>query len=191
MGTSCTASRSFLQAGVMAEGASATNTSGDTARWRRFPPAGHLVLRPLDWRWEALGDRCVRDADDCVVAGQDHASSGKGAACCDGVPEEDLGLMLNPEKTQLITFGQGFDCPRRRMSRPAPSGGVGKAAARCQEEEQGGHQTQSYPRCRRGHAGNRVIRGTVRSCCHRLYDLFGPVQGTGPLDQEAYPVYAG
>ena len=53
-----------------------------------------------------------------------------------------LGLALNPEKTQLTTFGQGFDfLGYARLSPHHPYGW--KSGGTLQEEDQGVYQTQS------------------------------------------------
>jgi hypothetical protein len=91
--------------------------------------------------------------------------------------EDDRGLALNPEKTQLTTFGQGGDFLGYAVSaRPIRRGG--QAEARC--------KTKSKARTRRSHhldaavgrQGNRVIRGPVRdfapacsTCLGQFHDL--------------------
>ncbi len=72
------------------------------------PLLANIVLNHLDWRLEALGYQFVRYADDCVVLCTTTRHAERALEAVTAWVEEDLGLSLNPEKTHLTTFGQGF-----------------------------------------------------------------------------------
>jgi hypothetical protein len=69
----------------------------------------NIVLNQLDGRLEARGYQGVRYADDCVVLCTTKRQAEKALQAVTACVEEDLGLARNPDKTQLTTFGQGFD----------------------------------------------------------------------------------
>jgi RNA-directed DNA polymerase len=110
---------------------------------------------------EALGYRFVRYADDFVVLCKTKRQAEKALEAVTACVEEDLGVALNPEKTQLTTFGQGFDFLGYAVSARTIRMG-GKAEAR--------FKTKIKALTRRSHnldaevvmQVNRVIRGTVR-----------------------------
>ena len=101
--------KKFLQAGVMEEGEGRPTRKGTPQGGVVSPLLANLVLNHLDWRLEALGDRFVRYADDFVVLCKTTRQAEKALQAVTACVEEDLGLALNPEKTRLTTFGQGFN----------------------------------------------------------------------------------
>lgn len=125
------------------------------------PLLANIVLNHLDWRLEALGYRFVRYADDFVVVCTTKRQAEKALQAVTACVEEDLGWMLNPKKTQLITFGQGFDFLGYHVTARTIRMG-GKAEER--------FKMKIKALTRRSHnldaevvrQVNRVIRGTVR-----------------------------
>jgi RNA-directed DNA polymerase len=97
-----------LQASVMEEGEVRPTRQGTPQGGVVSPLLANLVLNHLDWRLEALGYRFVRYADDFVVLCKTRRQAEKALQAVTQCVEDDLGLALNPDKTQLTTFGQGF-----------------------------------------------------------------------------------
>jgi hypothetical protein len=110
---------------------------------------------------EALGYRFVRYADDFMVLCKTTRQAEKALQAVTACVEDDLGLALNPAKTRLTTFGQGFNVLGDAVSARTIRMG-GKA------EERFKMKIKALTR-RRHHLDaevvmqvNRVIRGTVR-----------------------------
>jgi RNA-directed DNA polymerase len=152
----------FLQAGVMEEGEVRPTRQGTPQGGVRSPLLANIVRNHLDWRLEALGDQFIRSADDCVVLCKTKRQAEKALAAVTGGVEDDLGLALNPDKTHLTPFGQGFDVLGDHVTARTIRMG-GKAAER--------FKMQIKELTRRSHNRdaevvtkvNRVVRGTVRS----------------------------
>ena len=150
-----------LQAGVMEEGEVRPTRQGTPQGGVVSPLLANIVLNHLDWRLEALGYRFVRYADDFVILCKTKRQAEKALEAVTACVEEDLGLALNLEKTQLTTFGQGFDFLGYAVSARTIRMG-GKAEAR--------FKMKIKALTRRSHNldaevvmhVNRVIRGTVR-----------------------------
>jgi RNA-directed DNA polymerase len=100
----------LLQTGVMEEGEVRPTRQGTPQGGVVSPLLANIVLNHLDWRLEELGDRFVRSADDVVVRCKTTRQAEKALAAVTQGVEDDLGVVLNPEKTQLTTFGQGCEC---------------------------------------------------------------------------------
>lgn len=98
----------FLQAGVMEEGEVRPTWQGTPQGGVISPLLANIVLNHLDWRLEALGYKFIRYADDFVVLCKTKRQAEKALAAVTACVEDDLGLQLNPDKTHLTTFGQGF-----------------------------------------------------------------------------------
>jgi group II intron reverse transcriptase/maturase len=98
----------FLQAGVMADGAVRPTRQGTPQGGVISPLLANLVLTHLAWRLEELGYEFVRYVDDLVVLGKTKRQAERALEAVMACVKEDLGLSLNPEKTHLTTFGQGF-----------------------------------------------------------------------------------
>jgi RNA-directed DNA polymerase len=153
--------KKFLQAGVMEEGEVRPTLKGTPQGGVVSPLLANIVLNHLDWRLEALGYRFVRYADDFVVLCKTTRQAEKALQAVTACVEEDLGLALNPAKTQLTTFGQGFDFLGYAVSARTIRMG-GKAEER--------FKTKIKMFTKRSHnldaevvlKVNRVIRGTVR-----------------------------
>jgi len=82
------------------------------------PLLANIVLNHLDWRLEALGYVFLRYADDFVVIVRIELQAEKALEAVTRCVEDDLGLALNPDKTHITTFGQGFDFPNIRFKPP-------------------------------------------------------------------------
>ena len=139
------------------------------------------VLRPylnlLDWRLEALGYRFVRYADDFVVVGKTKRQAEKALQAVTACVEEGIfGLVLNPEKTQVTTFSVKGLTSSATRSRPGTIRRGGKAEERFKRKITACTRRQSYPRCRRGHAGQPRHPWNSPLLRHRLHDLSGTVQ---------------
>jgi RNA-directed DNA polymerase len=121
----------------------------------------NIVRNYLDWRWEARGYKFVRDADDFVVLCKTKRQAEKALEAVTACVEDALRLQLNPAKTHLTTFGQGFDFLGYHVTaRTIRMGGKAEERFKMKLKE-----------CtRRSHnldaevvtKVNRVIRGTVR-----------------------------
>lgn len=150
-----------LQAGVMADGEVRPTLKGPPQGGVRSPLLANIVLNHLDWRWEELGYTFVRYADDFVGLGKTKRQAERALEAVTACVEEDLGLSLNPDTTQLTTFGQGFEFLGYQVTARTIRMG-GKAEERC--------KTKIKALTRRSHhldaavvlKVNRVIRGTVR-----------------------------
>ena len=153
--------KKFLQAGVMEDGEVRPTREGTPQGGVVSPLLANIVLNHLDWRLEELGDKFVRYADDFVVLCKTTRQAERALEAVTACVEEDLGLALNPDKTHLTTFGQGFDFLGYRVTaRTIRLGG--------QAEERFKMKIKTLTR--RSHnldaevvvKVNRVIRGTVR-----------------------------
>jgi RNA-directed DNA polymerase len=150
-----------LQAGVMEDGEVRPTRKGTPQGGVRSPLLANIVLNHLDWRWEALDDRFVRYADDFVVLCKTTRQAEKALQAVTGCVEEDLGLALNPAKTQGTTFGQGVNFLGYDVSARTIRMG-GKAEER--------FKTKIKALTKRSHnldaavvtQVNRVVRGTIR-----------------------------
>jgi group II intron reverse transcriptase/maturase len=106
-GNSLSRIKKFFQASVMEEGEGRPTRQGTPQGGGCAPLLANLVLNHLDWRLEALGYRFVCSADDCVVLGKTRRQAEKALQAVTQCVEDDLGWALNPDKTQLTTFGHG------------------------------------------------------------------------------------
>jgi group II intron reverse transcriptase/maturase len=99
----------FLAAGVMEEGVFKPTTIGTPQGGVVSPLLANIVLNHLDWQLHGAGYRFVRYADDFVVLCQDHQQAQEALILVKQVLEGELGLFLSPEKTQITTYGKGYD----------------------------------------------------------------------------------
>jgi RNA-directed DNA polymerase len=166
----------FLQAGVMEEGEVRPTRQGTPQGGVISPLLANIVLNHLDWRLEALGYKFLRYADDFVVLCKTKRQAEKALAAVTACVEDDLGLTLNPAKTRLTTFGQGFDFLGYHVTARTIRMG-GKA------EERFKMKIKEYTR--RSHnldaevvtKVNRVIRGTVRYFATAFSTCLGQFNG--------------
>jgi group II intron reverse transcriptase/maturase len=151
----------FLQAGVMEDGVWRPTRQGMPQGGVISPLLANIVLNQLDWRLEALGDKSLRYADDFVVLCTTKRQAEKALAAVTAWVEDELGMGLNPDKTHLTIFGQGFDFLGDHVTaRTIRMGGKAEERFKMKIKE----------RTRRSHnldaavvmKVNRVIRGTVR-----------------------------
>jgi group II intron reverse transcriptase/maturase len=151
----------FLQAGVMEEGQGRPTGQGTPQGGVISPLLANIVLNHLDWRLEALGYKVVRYADDFVVLCKTTRQAEKALAAVTACVEDDLGLALNPAKTHLTTFGQGFEFLGYHVTARTIRMG-GKAEERftmkIKELTRRSHNLDAEVVMK----VNRVIRGTVR-----------------------------
>jgi RNA-directed DNA polymerase len=153
--------RIFLQAGVMEDGRFQPTRKGAPQGGIVSPMIGKIVLNHLDWCLEAQRYKLVRYADDFLVFCKSKRQAEKALEFVTGIIGEDLGLNPSPEKTRIVTFGEGFDFLGFYVSAFTIRMG-GKAEERFKEKIK--------TITRRSHNLdsdvvvdlNRVIRGTVR-----------------------------
>jgi group II intron reverse transcriptase/maturase len=153
--------KKFLQAGVMEDGEVRPTRKGTPQGGVVSPLLANIVLNHLDWRLQELGYEFVRYADDFVVLCKTTRQAERALEAVTACVEEDLGLSLNPEKTHLTTFGQGFEFLGYQVTARTIRMG-GKAEER--------FKMKIKTLTRRSHnldaevvlKVNRVIRGTVR-----------------------------
>lgn len=98
----------FLQAGVMEDGRILPTRKGTPQGGNISPLLANIVLNHFDWVMEKHGFKIVRYADDFVILCKSKAKAEKALQEVRKCIEGDLGLTLHPEKTKIITFGQGF-----------------------------------------------------------------------------------
>jgi len=101
--------RKFLRAGVMDEGKFKSTTKGAPQGGVVSPLISNIVLNHLDWCLEKKGLKFVRYADDFLIFCKSKRQAEKAREIVTDIIENDLGLNLSPEKTQITTFGRGFD----------------------------------------------------------------------------------
>jgi RNA-directed DNA polymerase len=99
----------FLTAGVMEDGVFKPTTVGTPQGGVISPLLANVVLNHLDWELDKAGYRFARYADDFVVVCQTDRQAQEALALVERVLEGKLGLHLSPEKTEVTTFGQGYE----------------------------------------------------------------------------------
>ncbi len=107
---------SFLKAGVMENGVFKPTSIGTPQGGVISPLLANIVLNHLDWRLDAAGLPFVRYADDFVIACDTKAQAQEALLVVKRVVEDELGLALSPEKTQITTYGKGYDFLGYRLS---------------------------------------------------------------------------
>jgi RNA-directed DNA polymerase len=99
----------FLKSGVMEDGKFIPTIKGTPQGGVISPLLANIVLNYLDWHLEDHGYRFVRYADDFVVLVQNKAEAEKALKLVRYFLSTELSLELNLEKTQITTYGKGFD----------------------------------------------------------------------------------
>jgi group II intron reverse transcriptase/maturase len=99
----------FLTAGVMEDGVFKPTTIGTPQGGVISPLLANIVLNHLDWRLHEAGYRFARYADDFVVVCQDRRQAQEALELVRRVLQTDLGLSLSPEKTEITTYGKGYE----------------------------------------------------------------------------------
>jgi len=165
-----------LQAGVMEEGVVRPTRQGTPQGGVISPLLANIVLNHLDWRLEALGYKFIRYADDFVVLCQTKRQAEKALAAVTACVEEELGLSLNPDKTPLTTFGQGFDFLGYHVTARTIRMG-GKAEERVKMKIKGVTKRSHNLDAEVVMQVNRVIRGTVRYFATAFSTCLGQFNG--------------
>ena len=99
----------FLTAGVMENGVFKPTTVGTPQGGVVSPLLANIVLNHLDWKLHEAGYRFVRYADDFVVLCQTRQQAQEALTLVKHVLEANLGLSLSPEKTEITTYGKGYE----------------------------------------------------------------------------------
>jgi group II intron reverse transcriptase/maturase len=99
----------FLQAGVMEDGELYPSTRGTPQGGVVSPLLANAVLHHLDIRLDEAGYKFVRYADDFVILCKTRPQAERALDFVKNVVEQELGLQLHPEKTQIHRFADGFD----------------------------------------------------------------------------------
>jgi len=99
----------FLSSGVMEDGKLIPTLKGTPQGGVISPLLANIVLNYLDWHLEDHGYRFVRYADDFVVLVHSKAEAEKALKLVRHFLSTGLSLELNLEKTQITTYGKGFD----------------------------------------------------------------------------------
>jgi group II intron reverse transcriptase/maturase len=113
----------FLTSGVMETGVFKPTKVGTPQGGVISPLLANIVLNHLDWRLHEAGYRFARYADDFVIVCQSTRQAQEALELVTHVLEADLGLSLSPEKTQITTYGNGYEflgfflSPRSRRMR--------------------------------------------------------------------------
>jgi len=106
----------FLNAGVMEDGVFSPTNVGTPQGGVISPLLANIVLNRLDWELDRCGYRFARYADDFVVVCRDKPTAQEALHVVRRVLETELGLQLSPEKTQIVTYGKGYDFLGFRLS---------------------------------------------------------------------------
>lgn len=101
--------RKFLKAGVMADGTLQPTTLGTPQGGVISPLLANIVLDVLDQELTKHGYVFVRYADDFLVLTRSNPDMEKALAIVQNVIEKELKLMLEPDKTKITSFREGFD----------------------------------------------------------------------------------
>lgn len=98
----------FLTAGVMENGIFKPTTVGTPQGGVISPLLANLVLNHLDWSLADAGYRFARYADDFVIVCSTKQQAQEALTLVQRVLK-DLGLALSPEKTEITTYGKGYE----------------------------------------------------------------------------------
>ena len=98
----------FLTAGVMENGVFKPTTVGTPQGGVVSPLLANIVLNHLDWKLHEGGYHFARYADDFVVVCQTRQQAQEALTLVEHVLETDLGLSLSPDKTEITTYGKGY-----------------------------------------------------------------------------------
>ena len=150
----------FLTAGVMEDGVFKPTTIGTPQGGVISPLLANIVLNHLDWQLDAAGYRFARYADDFVIVCHTKRQAREALELVRSVLETELGLSLSPEKTEITTYGKGYEflgfylSSRSRRMRPKS---VQKFKAKVRELTVRKHNLDRNA----VEKLNRVIRGTA------------------------------
>ncbi len=99
----------FLAAGVMENGIFKPTNIGTPQGGVVSPLLANIVLNHLDWKLHEAGYQFARYADDFVVVCQTDQQAREALALVKRVLADKLGLQLSSEKTEITSFGKGYD----------------------------------------------------------------------------------
>lgn len=99
----------FLSSGVMEDGKFIPTKRGTPQGGVISPLLANIVLNYLDWHLEDHGYRFVRYADDFIVLARSKTEAEKALNVVRYFLTTGLSLELNLDKTQITTYGKGFD----------------------------------------------------------------------------------
>ena len=99
----------FLRSGVREDGVFKPTTVGTPQGGVISPLLANIVLNRLDWALHEKGYRFARYADDFVVVCHSKTQAQEALILVQQVLETDLGLKLSPEKTQITSYGKGYN----------------------------------------------------------------------------------
>lgn len=99
----------FLAAGVMEDGVYTPTKVGTPQGGVISPLLANIVLNQLDWALHKAGFQFARYADDFIVFGDSKRQMQEALDLVTRVLASELGLELSPEKTQITTFGKGYE----------------------------------------------------------------------------------
>jgi group II intron reverse transcriptase/maturase len=99
----------FLTAGVMEDGVFKPTTIGTPQGGVISPLLANIVLNHLDWQLDAAGYRFARYADDFVIVCQTKRQAQEALDLVHHVLETELELSLSLEKTEITTYGKGYE----------------------------------------------------------------------------------
>lgn len=98
----------FLSAGVLEGGKYQATRVGTPQGGVVSPLLANMALNLMDWQLEKAGFRFVRYADDFVVLCKSARRAKEARDLISKLLADQMGLALNPEKTQITTFKKGF-----------------------------------------------------------------------------------
>jgi RNA-directed DNA polymerase len=101
--------RSFLDAGVMVDGAWEPTKTGVPQGGVASPLWSNIYLTPFDRAMTKAGYRLTRFADDFVVVCNTRQEAEAALALASKFLQEELGVSLHPEKTRIVHVADGFE----------------------------------------------------------------------------------
>lgn len=100
--------RAFLEAGVMEEGAVHRSVAGTPQGGVISPLLANIYLHPFDVLMTERGHKLTRYADDFVILCRSERAAKRVMASMKRYLEEELGLVVHPEKSRVVHASEGF-----------------------------------------------------------------------------------
>ena len=178
----------FLTAGVMENGVFKPTTVGTPQGGVVSPLLANIVLNHLDWKLHEEGYRFVRYADDFVVACQTKQQAQEARTLVEQVLETDLGLSLSPDKTEITTYGKGYEflgfflSSRSRRMRD-------KSVQKFQGKSAGTHHSETQPGPKRRYETQPGYQRYGPVLRHHVFDQSLELPETGLVDSDAASLY--
>jgi RNA-directed DNA polymerase len=119
--------RSFLEAGVIVDGAWEPTKTGVPQGGVASPLWSNIYLTPFDHAMTKAGYRLTRWADDFVIVCRTRQEAEAALATARAFLHERLGVSLHPEKTRIVHITNGFEFLGYKIRK-----GKGAQAARTQ-----------------------------------------------------------